>query len=183
MGIYTRTGDEGTTGRPDGCRRRKSDPVVAAVGDLDELNSHVGLCLAAARSGGADRIVEALEPVQSELLAAGAALAAVGSSAPPAASPTDADVTRLERQIDALSADLPELDSFIRPAGTELACRLHVARTVCRRAERAAAIADDASPTIPPVVKAYLNRLSDLLFAAARAANRAAGVEEQPWRP
>ena len=182
MPIHTQSGDDGATDGPDGRRRRKSSPHLAAIGDVDELNSHVGLCLAAARADAADRIVEALEPVQSELLSAGAILAAVGSDASSAASLTDAHVTGLEQQIHALSAGLPDLDCFIRPGGTELACRLHVARTVCRRCERSAAVAA-AGSAIPPPVKAYLNRLSDLLFAAARAANCAAGVGDQPWRP
>jgi cob(I)alamin adenosyltransferase len=182
MASYTKTGDDGTTGRPGGRRVRKSDPLVEANGTVDELNAHLGLCLAQARGDGVEEVREALAPVQSELLTVGALLAAVGADGPAGVSLDAAVVERMERHIDEAAAALPPLASFILPRGTELGCRLHAARSVCRRAERVVVAAADAGADVPPVVLRYLNRLGDLLFALARRANRAGGAEEEPWR-
>ncbi len=182
MKLYTKTGDDGTTGRPGGGRTSKSDPLVAAGGAVEELNAHLGLCLAHASAEDAVRIVEALGTVQSDVLAAGALLAAVGTGERPGASLDASCVDRMEREIDEAHASLPALKSFVVPGGAELTCRLHVARTVCRRAERAVVAAADGGADVPAVVLQYLNRLGDLLFVLARLANRAAGAEEEPWR-
>lgn len=190
MGIYTKAGDDGFTARLSGRRVRKSDPLVAAGGSVDELAAHVGLCLQRALADGVSEAAEALQAVRAELLSVGALLAAAphadetapDEADPPAAAGLDAALTRMERRIDRLSEPLPPLDQLLLPGGTELACRLHVARTVCRRAERDLAAAD-ATAAVPDIAAAYLNRLSDLLFVLARLANRAAGREEEPWRP
>jgi len=183
MKVYTRTGDDGCTNGPDGRRVGKNDPGVVAVGDVDELNSHLGLC--AASAGGSDAqvsVVQALAPIQAELFAVGATLAAARGEGPFEALLDDSAVGRMEQQIDAAIDRLGQLRHFVIPCGCELACRLHVARTVCRRAERAvAAYADTAA--VPAVVLRYLNRLGDLLFVLARLANRQAGVAETPWPP
>ena len=180
--IYTRTGDEGSTNRPSGERVRKSDPAVSAVGAIDELGAHIGLCVASAGEQQDSDVGEALQPLQGELLTAAALLAAAGANKPPSVKLAEAAVGRMEGRIDTISAKLPELTHFILPRGCELACRLHVARTVCRRAERAAVAAADAGTTIPPIVLRYLNRLSDLLFVLARLANHNAGMDEVAWQ-
>ncbi len=179
MRLFTKTGDDGTTGRPGGGRIGKDDPRVSALGAIDELNTHLGLCL---QCGAADaRLREALEPVQRELLAAGALLAAAGTDARPNVRLDDAAVARMEGQISDIEGRLPKLEHFIVPGGGEAACRLHVGRAVCRRAERAAVAARNAADDVPSVVLRYLNRLSDLLFVLARAANADAGIEDTPW--
>ena len=183
MPIYTRTGDEGFTIRPGGRRVRKSDPCVAAVGAVDELNSHIGLCLQASAAAEQAPVREALEPLPAELLLVGAALAAAGTDQRTGVSVDEAAVRRMEGQIDEIWAKLPALSHFILPVGCELACRLHVARTVCRRAERAAVAAEDSGCRLAEIVLGYLNRLSDLLFALSRLANAGAGVEERVWKP
>jgi cob(I)alamin adenosyltransferase len=178
--IYTRRGDDGWTDRPGGQRVPKDHPLVAAGGALEELSAHVGLCLQQAGAAGAETIARALAPVQAELMSAGAAVAHAGTSAAPHAGPDDGHVERIERTIDDVWASLPAPGAFVLPGGCQLACRLHVARTVCRRAERAVVAAADGAD-VPPAVAGYLNRLGDLLFALSRAANRDAGVAEEPW--
>jgi cob(I)alamin adenosyltransferase len=180
MRIYTKTGDAGETGLFGGGRVAKSHPRIAAYGEVDELNSILGWCMVAGMS-------EALAREQSLLFTAGSWLAT-----PPGAGdarkhlPTwpDAAVATLEREMDAWDAALPALKSFILPGGCELAARLHVARTVCRRAERAVVVlATDSAQQVDPRLLVYLNRLSDWLFTAARAANAAVGRADVPWRP
>jgi len=163
MKLYTKTGDEGSTLHPDG-KLRKTDPRVAANGTVDELNACLGLCIQGA--AGMQDVREALVPLQVELFAVGALLAGSESGAL-----DDAAVGRMETQIDAAWEQLPELTHFIVPGGCELACRLHVARTVCRRAERTIVAVCDAGHTVAPIVLRYINRLGDLLFALARLAN------------
>lgn len=180
MHPYTKTGDEGFTLRPGERRVRKSDPLVEANGALDELNAVIGLCLRQARADGDGNVRDALVSLQAELLTAGAILAAIGADPPPVALPEDA-VRRMEGRIDQAWAKLPKLTVFLLPGGSELACRLHLARTVCRRAERAVVAAADADADVPALLLRYLNRMSDLLFALARLANFAAGVEEERW--
>jgi cob(I)alamin adenosyltransferase len=172
--IYTRTGDEGETSLGDLSRVPKLDPRVVAYGVVDELNSQLGLVLAAELP---EPLRPVLERVQNELFDVGADVSL----------PADREGLRVARtQVEALEADcdrfnaeLPPLKSFVLPGGTEVAARLHVARTVCRRAELEALRA----PGVSPVVHVYLNRLSDLLFILARAANAAAGLDEPLWKP
>ena len=164
--IYTRGGDKGETSLGDGSRVSKLDPRVAAMGDVDELNSLVGW------AGGLDRI-------QNELFDLGADLSVPYDATDDRLRIDDAAIGRLEEEIDAANKALPELRSFILPGGDERASRLYVARAVCRRAERAVLAVPDANPR----AAVYLNRLSDLLFVLARAANAEAGVDEPLWRP
>ena len=164
--IYTRGGDQGETSLGDGSRVSKLDPRVAAMGDVDELNSLVGW------AGGLDRI-------QNELFDLGADLAVPFAAGDGRLRITDEGVGRLEEEIDAANASLPELKSFVLPGGSERAARLFLARAVCRRAERAVL----AVPERNPLAAVYLNRLSDLLFVLARAANGDSGVDELLWRP
>jgi cob(I)alamin adenosyltransferase len=189
MRIYTRTGDGGETGLFGGGRVAKAHDRIAAYGETDELNSVLGWCAVAAE--GAPGIVAGLkagiEREQGMLLTAGSWLAtppeATNSRRHLPAWPAGADAV-LEREIDAWDAALPPLKTFILPGGSELAARLHLARTVCRRAERAVcALAADEAHGVDPRILAWLNRLSDWLFTAARAANAAAGRADVPWRP
>ena len=184
MAIYTRTGDGGLTQWPGGPNIRKDDPRLEALGCLDELNAHLGLCIrfAGEAESAQGEIAETLAPLQGELLAVGAMIVAGKDTASGTAGLGEKTVNRIEQQIDAASAKAGELTSFILPGGCELACRLHVARTVCRRGERAlAALARTKTPS-PTVVLQYINRLSDLLFALARLANRHAGIPEATWQ-
>lgn len=181
MKIYTKTGDHGDTGLFGGPRVPKSDPRVEAYGDVDELNAALG----AARASVEDPEIDAeLGRIQAELFCVGAELATPhGARARRAIPPVDPAWTgRLERAIDGWDAELPALTHFVLPGGTRTAAALHVARTVCRRAERRA-VALAAAVEIEPAVLAYLNRLSDLLFVAARVANHRAGKEEPLWAP
>ena len=177
--LYTKTGDSGRTGLFDGTRVGKDHPRVRAYGNVDELNALIGLC----RSVDSDLSLDAeLEQIQNDLFSLGAELAtprAATSGAP--ARVTEEQTTRLESWIDAASEATPPLGSFVLPAGTELACRMHHARTVCRRAERDA-VSLSANEPIDPRVVVYLNRLSDLLFAWARLVNHRAGKTETIWR-
>ena len=157
--IYTRGGDKGETSLGDGSRVSKLDPRVAAIGAVDELNSLVGW------AGG-------LERVQNELFDLGADL-----SVPCAGKEDRLRIT--DEAVHAANASLPELKSFVLPGGSERAARLFLARAVCRRAERAVLAVSDTNP----LAAVYLNRLSDLLFVLARAANAEAGVEGPLWRP
>jgi cob(I)alamin adenosyltransferase len=164
--IYTRGGDKGETSLGDGSRVSKLDPRVAAIGDVDELNSLVGW------AGGLDRI-------QNELFDLGADLSVPFAEGDDRLRVTDEAVDRLEQEIDDANASLPDLKSFVLPGGSERAARLFIARAVCRRAERAVL----AVPETNPLAAVYLNRLSDLLFVLARAANAEAGVTGPLWRP
>ena len=174
MKIYTRTGDRGETSLFGGTRVSKSDPRIEAYGTVDELNSFLG----AARAHGVPGELETeLERAQNDLFEIGAQLASPGTDR---FRGVDARRTsELEAAIDALESHLPALTSFVLPGGSAAAARLHVARTVCRRAERAVvALGEEAAAD----AITYLNRLSDYLFVAARFANRQAGAEETTWR-
>jgi cob(I)alamin adenosyltransferase len=178
--IYTRTGDEGTTGLFGGGRVSKTHPRVEAYGDVDELNATIGLARAIERM---PRVDEVLVPLQRDLFAIGALLATPDRDKMKRqlekASIDERRIGELERAIDDGDHELEPLKSFIVPGGTTKAAALHVARTVCRRAERRViALADEE---IPPIVVIYLNRLSDLLFTLARVANRRAGAGEVTW--
>jgi cob(I)alamin adenosyltransferase len=172
--IYTRTGDEGETSLGDLSRVPKTDPRVVAYGVVDELNSQLGLVLAGDVPAAMRPV---LERVQNELFDVGADLSLPAGK--DGLRVERARVDELEAECDRFNAGLPALKSFVLPGGTEAAARLHVARTVCRRAELEALRAADVNPA----VRAYLNRLSDLLFILARAANADAGEDEPLWKP
>ena len=179
MRIYTKTGDSGETSLFDNTRVSKADARVDAYGEVDELNA----CLGAARAAGVwSDLASSLELIQQDLFALGARLA--DPSARIAARVTKTAITaaaveRLEQLIDRLDAETPPLRSFILPGGSLGGALLHLARTVCRRAERRViALGPDA---VDPLVIVYLNRLSDLLFVMARAVNHRAGEPEVEW--
>lgn len=176
--IYTRGGDAGETSLGDGSRVSKLDPRIQAYGTVDELNSTLGTVLAGACPDG---LRAPLERVQNELFDLGADLS-VPVGVEGRLRVAQADVDALERDCDRFNEPLPELKSFVLPGGTESAARLHVARTVCRRAEREV-LAASREVELSPLVAVYLNRLSDLLFILARAANAAGGKEEPLWKP
>lgn len=179
MALYTKTGDDGTTGLFGGSRVSKDEPRIAAVGTVDELNSVLGLALCAAAEN--KLIRDILTPIQSRLFELGADLATPRSVSPETVPRIgQAHVAELEKWIDEVSRSLPELRQFVLPGGSELSARLHVARTVCRRAERAC-VALGRKEKLEPGVVVYLNRLGDLLFALARWANQVAGVKDVPW--
>lgn len=185
--IYTRTGDDGTTGLYSGARVRKDDPRIEAYGTVDELNSAIGLALAYARSdsGSGDRardVVTALETVQDRLFDLGAELATPSGSPRSAPAVRDDDVAALERAIDDAEEHLPPLDTFIHPSGAPAGAALHLARTICRRAERRILTLADRDGDVDPVALRYLNRLGDALFVWARATNAALGVPERRWK-
>ena len=170
--IYTRTCDAGSTRLGDMSEAVKHDPRVDAYGDVDEANSSIGLARAALRS--ADPMDASLTRIQNDLFDVGADLCVPESDTPPDWEPlrvTENQVSWLEGEIDRLNEKLEPLNSFILPGGSEAAARLHVARTVCRRAERKVSVLMASGARLNPAVLKYLNRLSDLLFVMARTAN------------
>ena len=219
MKLYTRTGDDGTTGLFGGQRVPKDHPRVAAYGDIDELNAALGLVASevsrlmetsgksrltsrqlppnrpdasSARKAGVDsapdsfahRAHEILTQLQSRLFDIGADLATPGGSKHESKVMriNDAHILEAERWIDEVDAGNAPMKSFVLPGGTELAARLHMARTICRRAERAM-VHLQRSESITPAAMIYINRVADLLFAMARRANTDAGVPDVPWMP
>ena len=179
--IYTKTGDAGDTGLFGGGRVPKDDPRVEAYGDVDELNAVLGLARSAEIM---PRIDEVLVPIQRDLFSIGALLATPDRDKMEQhltkARISDERIAELERAIDACDRELEPLKAFILPGGTQKAAALHVARTVCRRAERRV-IHLQREVEIPQIVVVYLNRLSDLLFTLARLANARAGAGEVTW--
>jgi cob(I)alamin adenosyltransferase len=180
--IYTRTGDAGETSLFDGTRTRKDDARVDAYGEVDELNAWLGFVRASSPNAGLDAALDAaLLAIQRDLFALGAQIAdprdKIAARVTKAAL-LDADVARLEELIDRVEAELPPLRRFILAGGAPAGAALHVARTVCRRAERRMVALD---PPIDPVLIRYVNRLSDLLFVLARAANHRSGAPEIEW--
>jgi cob(I)alamin adenosyltransferase len=177
MKIYTRTGDTGQTGLFGGARERKDDVRVEAYGTVDETNAALGLARA---SGLASDVDAQLGRIQEDLFVVGAELACVPDKIDrlkmELIGPEHA--THLEQLIDAAEEGLPPLTSFVLPGGSAGAAALHLARTVCRRAERAVL----GLPDVRPDIVVYLNRLSDLLFVLARQANHRAGVADVPWQ-
>jgi len=171
--IYTKTGDDGTTGLGDGTRVAKDSLRVAAYGTVDELNSTIGVVLAQPVP---DAVRETLVQVQHDLFDLGGELCIPGM-----AMIHDADVERLEKTLDAFNQDLPPLKDFILPGGGMAAACAHVARTVCRRAEREVVTLSRSGDVRPEAVR-YLNRLSDLLFVLARVLARASGHGEVLWQ-
>ena len=177
--IYTRAGDAGETSLGDGRRVRKTDPRIEAYGSVDELNSLLGLALAGPLP---EEFRPWLQEVQNDLFDAGADLSVPLEDERRRLRIVPAQVERLEELCDLVNERLEPLKSFVLPGGSEAAARLHVARAACRLAERrAVALAEEVE--VNPAVLAYLNRLSDLLFILARAANAAAGAPESLWLP
>ena len=174
--IYTRGGDAGETSLGDGSRTSKLDGRIAAYGTVDELNATIGVVVA---GDCAPDVREVLTRIQNELFDLGADLS-VPLEHEGRLRTTQEQVDALEADCDRFNADLPELKSFVLPGGSEAAARLHVARTVCRRAERDALRAAETH-RLSPLALVYLNRLSDLLFILARTAN--AGGDEPLWKP
>jgi cob(I)alamin adenosyltransferase len=176
--LYTRTGDAGETSLFDGTRVKKHDARVEAYGEVDELNAWLGLACASPVDA---ELAAEIAHIQRDLFALGAQLAdpsdKIADRVTKAALHDD-DVARLERLIDRLDAELPALRRFILAGGTPAGAALHVARTVCRRAERRMV---SLQPPVDPVLLRYANRLSDLLFVLARAVNHRAGVSEREW--
>lgn len=170
--IYTRTGDDGTTGLADGSRVEKDAPRIEAIGEVDELNSTIGVLLT-------QELPEALRltltAVQHDLFDLGGELSVPGHDII-----SQSHVARLERELDALNAMLPALKDFILPGGSPAAAAAHIARSVCRRAERKL-VTLARTDAVRPLLLQYLNRLSDLLFVAARSLNRHAGSGDVLW--
>jgi cob(I)alamin adenosyltransferase len=177
--IYTRAGDAGETSLGDGSRVPKLDCRIGAFGAVDELNAALGVALA--ETSLPESLRAPLGRIQNDLFDVGADLS-VPFGVTDRLRVDQAAVDRLEQLCDEFNAELPTLKSFVLPGGTEAAARLHVARTTCRRAERDALTANETNG-INPLVLAYLNRLSDFLFIAARAANADAGRDEPLWKP
>ena len=171
--IYTRTGDAGETSLGDGSRISKTHPLAEAIGDVDELNSLIGVVLAGELP---DELRPVLERVQNELFDVGADLSVPFAEGDEKLRVTQDAIDRLEAECDEANARLEPLKSFVLPGGSEFAARLFLVRAVCRRAERRAIAAGEVNPLVP----VYLNRLSDLLFILARAANDG---DETLWQP
>lgn len=185
--IYTKTGDKGASSLFNGERRAKTDPFFAALGDVDEVNACIGLasahCLGAQEKVSADILMNQLSEIQSRLLDVGSAVAT------PLESSSDRKIAitqfaqehsdQLEKWIDEMDTELPALTTFILPSGGHTSAQLHVARAVCRRAERAIVALEDA---VPKSVRVYMNRLSDYLFTAARFAAMEEGQTEVTYK-
>lgn len=178
MRIYTKTGDDGTTGLLGGQRVSKDSPRVEAYGSVDELNAHLGLAIAQMPTH--ERFRQMLQQAQNDLFVVGAELAVPVGKKPVIAPLSEGHVLTIERYIDEVEEQLQPLRHFILPGGTVAAATLHVARTVCRRAERRVVSLFHVEPGNPYIVT-YLNRLGDLLFVMARAVNAAEGVEDIIW--
>ena len=180
--IYTRTGDKGDTALVDGTRVPKFNARVEAYGTVDELNAALGVT----RHHAEGALAEALARIQNDLFDLGADLATPDRGKDLSWEPlriVEAQVSRLEREIDAMNADIPPLDSFVLPGGSTVSAYLHVARTTCRRAERdVAKLAGTEGEIVSPAALAYINRLSDWLFVACRAANNN-GADDVKWVP
>jgi cob(I)alamin adenosyltransferase len=188
MKIYTRQGDDGTTGLFGGKRVLKADARIECYGTVDELNASLGLAVASISEPphpALGELAARLRRVQNDLFAIGAYLATPDPAAVKSLPPLpDAMVAELETEIDAAEADLTPLRQFILPGGSAAAARLHAARTICRRAERllvAFEAAGGAEIKPPPVILAYMNRLGDWLFVQARWVNHRLGVADVPW--
>ncbi len=180
MKIYTRTGDLGETGLFAGPRVGKDIARIEALGTIDELNAVLGLARSQAISAALDGI---LERIQNELFEIGAELATLDPSAKGTRTIGNAEVKVLEAEIDGVEGELAPLAQFILPGGSRVAAELHLARTVCRRAERRlVSLVREEGTAVSPLLLAYLNRLGDLLFVLARAANAAAGIPDLPRR-
>ncbi len=173
--IYTRTGDDGTTGLGDGSRIDKDAPRMEAIGTVDEVNSHVGVLIASLPAN--DEHLPLLSQIQHDLFDLGGELAVPGFTLI-----SDERISAIETELDRLNEALPPLKNFILPGGSLAAAQCHLARVVCRRAERCVITLTKTDKVNPPVRK-YLNRLSDLLFVLARLIARRDGGEEVLWQP
>jgi cob(I)alamin adenosyltransferase len=179
--VYTRRGDDGTTGLASGQRVPKNDPRIEAYGTVDELNSFVGLARDSAR--GLPELAQILLRVQHELFNLGAILATMPEDVhPKQARITAAESEQLEREMDRMNAELPPLRSFVLPGGSRLNAELHICRTICRRAERLT-VSLAASSHVDRTALTYLNRLSDALFVWSRWASHQTGTAETLWEP
>ena len=176
MKIYTRAGDDGTTGLIGGSRISKSDPRLECYGTIDELNAALGVAAISLDQ----TLLKHVREIQNDLFIIGSQLATTEFSTPSLPSLDDQHVTRLEMQIDTAETELPALRNFILPGGSEPGARLHLARTICRRAERLLVNFAGNRP-VPQIVLTYMNRLSDWLFVYARLANYRAGVSDILW--
>lgn len=175
--IYTKAGDDGSTGLYGAARVSKSSARIQAIGDIDEVNAAIGWCRVEAE--GRDDFQQILGFIQVRLFELGGEIA---SPTGRYAAVDDAKVDELEKVIDMLDASLPQLKNFVLPGGSEIGARLHLTRTICRRAERSVVTLSQAEETPPNAIR-YLNRLSDLLFQLARTANRLCNVEDVAWLP
>lgn len=178
MKLYTKRGDDGTTGLFGGPRVPKCDPRVVAYGEVDETNAALGVVIAGCRDA---QILARLSAIQAELFILGAELATPPDQKP-AHSISETQIAQLERWIDQATDETPPLKSFVLPGGSQAAAALHLARTICRRAERSV-VSLSRIETVRTEVIVYLNRLSDLLFAWARLKNHRSGVADIPWNP
>ncbi len=175
MKLYTKTGDKGETGLASGTRVKKVDQRIIAIGDVDELNSFIGLARTEAKYKPESDDDSLLETVQSELFKIGAILAGADFQI------TSEEVAQIESHIDAATSEVQPLSNFILPGGSKYASLLHVCRSVSRRAERSVLLLKETAP-VSEQLCIYLNRLSDLFFALARKANKEAGVEDTIWK-
>ena len=176
MKLYTKVGDDGLTALYGGARVSKDDPRVCAYGEVDEANAAIGMAMAA---GTDEETAAALRCIQSDLFVLGGELASPSGKSS-GVSIDEHKITRLEHWIDEASAEVPPLQQFVLPGGTATAAALHLARTICRRAERAVVcLARQQDVSAMNII--YMNRLSDLLFVLARRANHRAGVADVPW--
>lgn len=184
MKIYTKTGDQGMTSLLSGKRVTKSDPRLEAYGNIDELNSMLGWCLTALKKeSAADSISKPIANAQHHLFVIGSHLACDADSRRGSLPSLNKSSTEeLESAIDAMDTKLPALKNFILPGGSEVSARLHLARTICRRAERSCASLSSLNIKVDPEHLIYMNRLSDFLFVAARFANQSNGITETEWR-
>ena len=183
MTIYTKTGDGGKTCQIDGEMVSKASPRMEAVGTIDELSSHLGLCASGAGKENLQNLADILVKIQNELFAVGTQLSSAGTPlfGRPGDEVNTTLIEQMEKQIDDGMQSLGELTEFILPGGTELAARFHVARTVSRRAERTIVALVESGIEIRPIILQYLNRLGDLLFVFARLANKQGGFKDVVW--
>jgi len=186
MKIYTKTGDQGETGLFGGGRVRKDHPRIRAYGAIDELNAAVGWIRSLASTAVIPEISPFLEKIQNDLFDIGAVLATPDPAklkGKLVSFVTDKDTAALEASIDRMETKLDPLKTFILPGGSELAARCHIARTVCRRAERdVVALAETEASAVDPEVVVYVNRLSDYFFVLARWANAQEGIPDVAWK-
>ena len=179
--IYTKTGDKGTTSLIGGTKVLKSDLRIEAYGTVDELNSYAGLCSDLFADGDSRKT---LQEIQDRLFTIGSSLACDPQKEPKMKIPdlTENDIIFLEKEIDRMNESLPEMKHFILPGGHPTVSHIHIARCVCRRAERCCVRLEENDDAALLIIK-YLNRLSDYLFVLARYAARSLGAEEIPWKP